>query len=196
MPTINDRYTAATDYVRRALSIVEAAGVAYSTNPVTGMIEWYAGRTKTVEPRNELAQIEARWRAASSDAQRAAIAREAELLADRVEESVPGAPQDRDRTNLYAGEIATATPATTYGQELDAQANEEWQWIKDTASVAKDRASSFGKWLLVGGAAVLSWKALDYLRERERSRQSRAESTEQRLNRSLERVAQRRSGRP
>ena len=38
-----------------------------------------------------------------------------------VEESLPGAPQDRARTNLYAGETPRGTPATTYGQELAMQ---------------------------------------------------------------------------
>src|SRR5579863_673542 len=126
MATVEDRYRPATDYVRRAISVVEAAGVAYTTNPVTGAIEWYAGRTKTAEPRAELDQIDARWLRATSDAQRAGIAREAELLADRVEENLPAAPQDRTRTNLYAGEVAQGTPATSYAQALDAEASDDW----------------------------------------------------------------------
>src|SRR5579863_5726409 len=131
MATVEDRYRPATDYVRRAISVVEAAGVAYSTNPVTGAIEWYAGRTKTAEPRAELDDVDARWLRATSDAQRAAIAREAELLADRVEENLPGAPQDRARTNLFAGEVATGTPPTSYSQEVTAEARNDWDWLAD-----------------------------------------------------------------
>src|SRR5262249_31297161 len=156
-----------TAYVRRAIDVVEKRGVAYTVDPITGLIEWYAGKTKTQQPRNELTRIEARWLRATSDGERSGIAREAELLADRVEESLPGAPQDRPRTNLYKGEVPKGTPATTYQQEVDRQRGEVWDWLKDTATRGADGASSIGKWLLLGGGVVLGWKALDYLRERE-----------------------------
>lgn len=196
MATVEDRYKAATDYVRHAIAVVEAGGIGYAVDPVTGAVEWYAARTKTAEPRDELAHLDARWLRAASDVQRAALAREAELLADRVEENLPGAPQDRARTNLYAGEVPHGTPATTYGQEVDAQAGEVWQWAKDKATFAKDAASSAGKWILVAGAGFLGWKALDFLAARERAHLQRAASSERRaLNSALERVAERRSRR-
>ena len=192
MSTVEDRYKAATDYVRRAIGVVEAGGIGYALDPVTGAVEWYAGRTKTAEPRNELARLDARWLRATSDAERAALAREAELLADRVEENLPGAPQDRARTNLYAGEVPHGTPATTYGQEVDAQAGEVWQWAKDKATSARDAASSVGKWIVVAGAGFLGWKALDFLAARERARLQREASSERRaLNAALERAAER-----
>ena len=53
MATAEERYAAATAYVRRAVSTVEARGIAYAIDPVTGLVEWYAGRTKTEAPRNE-----------------------------------------------------------------------------------------------------------------------------------------------
>jgi hypothetical protein len=198
MATIEERYKAATDYVRRAIAVVEARGVAYTTDPVTGTIEWYAGQMKTAQPRHELNQIDARWLRATGDAQRAAIAREAELLADRVEENLPGAPQDRQRTNLYKGEVARGKPATSYGEEVKTQAKEQlhplvgrWEWLKDKADEATHAASSIGQWILVGGAVVLGWRAFDYLAERERARQLRAGSTERRrLNTNLVRAAE------
>src|SRR5690348_3881120 len=101
MPTVEDRYATTTAYVRRAIAVVMDQGVGYSMDPITGLVEWYAGQTKTETARNELARIQARWLRATTDEERGAIAREAELLADRVEENLPGAPQDRQRTNLY-----------------------------------------------------------------------------------------------
>lgn len=194
MPTVQERYAAATAYVRRAISTVEDRGLAYAIDPITGLVEWYAGKTKTTEPRNELAHIQARWLRATTDDERAKIARDAELLADRVEESLPGAPQDRARTNLYKGETPKGTPATSYAQEVDNQAGEVWGWIKDKANFAANEASSIGKWLLVGGGVVLAWKGVDYLRERERNRVRSASGRMQRaLNASLVRVATRSS---
>ncbi len=64
------------------------------------------------------------------------------------------------------------------------------------ATFARDAASSVGKWILVGGAGFLGWKALDFLAARERARLQRAASSERRaLNSALERVADRRSKR-
>src|SRR5437899_98659 len=114
MPTVDDRYRAATGYVRRAVETVEKRGVGFAEDPITGMIEWYSGRTKTETPRNELARVEARWLRATNDKDRVTVARDAELLADRVQESLPGAPQDRVRTNLFKGEVQTSTLETSY----------------------------------------------------------------------------------
>jgi sugar phosphate isomerase/epimerase len=122
MATVEERYMAATAYVRRAVDVVEERGITYLIDPVTGIVEWYAGKTKTQQPRNELTRIEARWLRTATDTDRAAVARDAELLADRVQESLPGAPQDRVRTNLYEGETPKGTPATSYAQEVAMQA--------------------------------------------------------------------------
>jgi hypothetical protein len=187
MATVEERYATATAYVRRAIATVEDRGVGYIVDPTTGIIEWYAGRTKTAQPRNELARIEARWLRATNGGERAAVARDAELLADRVEENLPGAPQDRQRTNLYPGETPKGTPATTYADEVRGELGRGWGWVKTRLS---DGASNVGTWLLVGGGVVLSWKALDYLRERERQRALRAaDEDESQLNAELEHVA-------
>jgi hypothetical protein len=192
MPTVEERYRAATAYVRRAIVAVEDRGVVYAIDPVTGFVEWYAGNVKTGQPRADLARIEARWLRATRDDERAQIARDAELLADRVEENVPGAPQDRLRTNLYSGETPTAAPPTTYYGEAASQAGEVWGWVKDTASSAAEGAASVGKSLLIGGGVVLGWKLFDYLRERERDRvRSASGRTRRALNASLERTVSR-----
>jgi hypothetical protein len=196
MPTVEERYKAATEYVRRAVATVEARGVAYTIDPVSGIVEWYAGKTKTAEPRHELARIEARWLRATTEDERGNIARDAELLADRVEESLPGAPQDRARTNLYKGETPKGTPATSYAQEVDNQSGEVWGWIKDRAGSFTHEAWSVGKWLLVGGGIIGGWKLLDFLRERERNRlRSASGRTQRALNASLERAAGSRNAR-
>src|SRR5437660_491586 len=114
MPTVEGRYAAATRYVRRAIATVENQPFTYVVDPITGLVEWYAGRTKTEPARNDLSRIEARWLRATTDIERARVARDAERLADRVQEALPGAPQDRDRTNLFKGERPTSTPTTSY----------------------------------------------------------------------------------
>ncbi|MCU1282403.1 MAG: hypothetical protein JWM53_5949 [bacterium] len=190
MPTVEERFHAATAYVRRAIAAVEDKGVVYAIDPVTGFVEWYAGKVKTAQPRNDLARIEARWLRATGDDERTQIARDAELLADRVEENLPGAPQDRIRTNLYAAETPKSTPATSYYGEVANQTDEVWDWVKQRASGAADGVSTVAKALLAGGGIILGWKVFDYLRERQRREQVRAGATErQRLNTNLSRAA-------
>jgi hypothetical protein len=192
MPTVEERYQAATAYVRRAIAAVEDRGVAYVIDPVTGFVEWYAGKIKTDVPRAELARIEARWLRAIRDDERGQIARDAELLADRVEENLPGAPQNRERTNLYAGERPTGTAPTSYYGEVADQTREMWDSLKDAANRAADAASGLEKMLLLGGGVVLGWKVLDYMRERQREQlRSADDRTRRALNASLERAASR-----
>lgn len=192
MASVEERYKAATAYVRRAVTTVENRGIAYAVDPITGLIEWYAGRTKTEPARNELARIDDRWLMAKSDIERAKVARDAELLADRVQETLPGAPQDRRRTNLWEGEDQKSTPATSYYGEVADQANETWGWLKDKASYVADEAGTLAKFLLVGGGVVVAWKLVDYLRAREQQKQTRSSSgTRRQLNTNLARVANR-----
>ena len=168
MPNVMDRYEAATSYVRRAIAAGESPPVRYSVNPINGLIEWYAGPTKTEPAKRELTRIEARWLRATSDTERSKIARDAELLADRVQEALPGAPQDRQRTNLSRDEKPTSTPATSYGDELAREAELAWGRAKGAASSTADGARSLATWLLIGGAVVVSWRAFGYLDRRER----------------------------
>jgi hypothetical protein len=196
MPTVEQRYTAATAYVRRAVATVEDRGVGYAVDPITGIVEWYAGKTKTEPARNELTHIEARWLRATHDIDRARVARDAELLADHVQESLPGAPQDRQRTNLYKGEVPTGTPATSYYEEAASQAGEYWDWATSKAQSLADDVKSVGTWLLLGGGVVLGWKVVDLLRERQHTAEARAAgATRHALNTALARVAVRRDAR-
>lgn len=160
MATIEQRYLAAVAYVRRAIERVERQNL--SVIPALSAIEWYAGRTKTESSRNELERIEARWLRAANDIDRARIAREAELLADRVQENLPGAPQDRTRTNLTKGEVATSTPATSYLGEAE-------RHVADSASAfifeathavaaASEQLEKLSSTLVVAGALFLGWK--------------------------------------
>src|SRR5690242_17579220 len=104
MATAEERYRAATRYVERAMGEVERGSLWSYLHPLTAGIETVAGVYKTETAHHDLDRIEARWLRAASDGERAQIAREAELLADRVQENLPGAPQDRQRTNLVLGE--------------------------------------------------------------------------------------------
>jgi len=186
MPTVEQRYQAATAYVHRAINVVQDRGFRYVIDPVTGLVEWYAGRTKTDVPRTELARIEARWLRATRGDERSQVARDAELLADRVEENLPGAPQNRERTNLYSGEAPTAAPPTSFYGEIADRSAELWSGLRDAAERAAAAASLVEKTLLVGGGLWAAWKAVEYLRSRARTTD---EGSPHALNESLERVA-------
>src|SRR5258706_16112375 len=101
MATVEQRYGTAHEYVNRAVRQVEAGAVHTwaSILPPVFATEVYAGRLKTEEVKNELRRIEERWLRAGTDIERARVARDAELLADRTEENLPGAPTDWKRTN-------------------------------------------------------------------------------------------------
>jgi hypothetical protein len=107
------------------------------------------------------------------------VRREFEHLADHVEETLPGAPQNRARTNLYKGEVPKAAPATSYVGEVADQAGEVWDWVSNKARDAGKKASTVASLLLLGGGIAAAWKAVDYFATRERNR----------LNASLEHAA-------
>jgi hypothetical protein len=183
MATVEQRYEHAVAYVHRAVDVVENGPDTY--DPISGLIEWYAGRKKTEPVRDELVKIEARWMRAASDIERARVARDAELLADRVKENLPGAPQDWKRTNLYKDEKEKHAPATSYSEEAKHQAGAVWGWAKDAAGSASHVAGGVGRWLLIGGGALLAWKAVGVVRRRQR----RNERTRVRLSSALEHAA-------
>ena len=176
--SIEERYKRAVAYVHRAVDGVERAGFDSS------VVDWYAARNRTEPARNELAHVEAQWLRATTDIERARVARDAELLADRTQESLPGAPQDRERTNLWPGETPTSTPATSYGDELAHQAHAAWDWTKDALRQTGNDIASLGMWLLVVGGIVLGVKVLGPARQRQ------AASTQRTLNRRLVRLAE------
>lgn len=177
--SIEERYTAAVSYVRRAVDTVERTGWNSS------LVDWYAARNRTEPARDELAHVEARWLRATNDIDRARIARDAELLADHTQETLPGAPQDRARTNLWKGEIATSTAATSYADELEHQAHDVWNWTKNTLRQTANDAVSIGTWLLIGGGILLALK----IGKAQKRDQLQAGATRRALSRQLERAA-------
>jgi hypothetical protein len=180
MATVEQRYSDSVAYVERAIATVEEQNSSW--NPITRAIEGYAGKTKTEPVRNELHHIRDRWGSASHDIERARIARDAELLADRTQENLPGAPQDRKRTNLFKGEKPTSTPATSYGDEAKEQAAHAVRWVQAKARAVSQKLDEpwhVGRWLLIGGGVVLAWSLL---RSSGRDqRQSRARALNRRL---------------
>src|SRR5579862_1593579 len=190
MATTTERYETAVAYVQRAITLVQGAAVA--PDGATALIEWYAGRKKTETPRAELDRIEARWLRATTDVERTRVARDAELLADRVQEDLPGAPQDRQRTNLFKGEKQKATAATSYAHEVDEQflkvthAREAFDWLRREGDAISRGFEAFGKWMLIAGGALLAYRVVSG--SSERPRQS-ADPTARDLNRALERAA-------
>jgi hypothetical protein len=114
-------------------------------------------------------------------------------LADRVQETLPGAPQDRRRTNLFKGEQQTSTPETSYAGELAAQAGLVFHGIGNSATSAAEALATVGKLLIAGGTLVAGWKLATYLRERSRRKDQRSAVDECRaLNANLARAASRR----
>jgi hypothetical protein len=174
MATIDDRYKAATAYVRRAINAAKPSRL----NPAR-----YFGGDPTTPVGNELAQLEARWLRAANDLDRAAAARDAELLADRTQENLPGAPQDRVRSNLFRGEQQRATPAPSYLQEVANQVVDDWHWLTGQASKTSDAADKVADVLTlvaIGGGILLAIKALDAVAPRRDGAATAAE-----LNRQL-----------
>src|SRR5262249_40642568 len=123
------------------------------------------------------------------------IARDAELLADRAQENLPGAPQDRPRTNLYPGEVPKGTPATSYTGELVSQAQEvgrdAWGWFSHKADRAASVLGDVGQWLLIGGGVLLGIQAFGLLRDMERRRNLRWAPTRRMVNMRLAELAER-----
>jgi hypothetical protein len=108
------RFSESAQYIRRAIGEVRTAA------PWWNPIDQHAARLKTEPYEHELIRLERRWELATADKDRDAIARAAELLADRTQETLPGAPQDRQRTNLFKGEAVSHAPATSSRGEVRA----------------------------------------------------------------------------
>lgn len=137
------RYDAATMYAAGQIARWR------TLNPVSAIVA-----DVTTPYYNDLGAIQKRWDAAEDEATRATIARDAERLADRVQETMPGAElKGWKRTNLERGETPKVTPDSSYARE-----------VKDTASeyatAAKKKIEETFKWrwwmtaLVVGGIVV------------------------------------------
>ena len=187
MATIEERYQSATAYVRRAISVVERGpGI---DDSLTASIEAYAGRLKTSVVRGDLERIEARWLRAATAFERARLARDAELLADRTQESLPGAPQDRKRTNLFPGETPSSTPSTSFEREVDSQAGFVWSWLKQRGSAAAGTVAAVSRLVVVGGVAFVGYELYRLARARHRAQ---TRNSRRALNAALVDAAERR----
>lgn len=182
MSTTVERYESARRYVERAVAAVEHEALTSSVVPVLDGFEWYGSRLRTETARNDRSRLEARWLRATTDKERVGIARDMELLADRVAESLPGAPQDWKRTNLGKNEAASATAKPSLSDELKAEAGSTWSTIE--SQVARPATSILG-WLAAGALAVGGWKLWQFVRSDEGGERRR-------LNRALERIVARR----
>jgi|GEM_PF-2444716 len=105
-----ERYHAALAYIRRALTATEASW--------WNALEWRASELKQAPFKAELAKLQARFASKLDAKTLETVARDAELLADRTKETLPGAPPDWKRTNLYTGEVEKQTAATSFFGEV------------------------------------------------------------------------------
>lgn len=164
MATAAERYNRATGYAHRAIDTVSRSMWS------VGVVDYFANQEKTKTARQDLERIEARWWRAATDREREGIARDAELLADRIKENLPGAPLDWQRSNLAAQEIEKTQPATTFSTDLSERATELWA----NASVAAERTSQgvtqLGALLLLGGGLYLGSQIVLLLRSKEATR--------------------------
>lgn len=152
-----NRYHDAVAYVDRVIDTVEKSG---------GVVDReIANPLKTQVARAELQQIKSRWLRSTADSERTRIARDAELLADRVQENLPGAPQDRRRSNLFKGEKERSTPATSFDSEIANRAAVVWDWVKREAKEASSPATIRGL-LFWGGALAVGYVAVSALTHR------------------------------
>jgi hypothetical protein len=106
MPTVVERYVAATGYVRRAVGAVEKQPIAYWVRP-DGSVEWYTGADKAAPFRSDLSRVEAAWLRAATEEARENAARDAEALALRAIEALPPLGCARD-----AGLVDIQTPGS------------------------------------------------------------------------------------
>ena len=178
MATATERYNRATSYAHHAI-----ASVSRSMWSV-GVFDYYGNQEKTKTARQDLERIEARWWRASVESERNLIARDAELLADRIKENLPGAPLDWQRTNLAAGEIEKTQPPTTFASDLNDRANEVWAWASGAAERTTHGVTQIGAFVLIGGGLLLGSQVVSLLRGKQANR----------LLVSLERTANERGG--
>jgi|SRR6266542_2744366 len=164
--TAQQRYDAATAYVRRAIKHVHSGWDWF----LQGAADAYAGSLKVEPVENELRHIEERWMRATTESERMKVAIDAENLADRTKENLPGAPQDWTRTNLYHGEAEHSTAATSYSQEVVREARDDWNWVASKATSTGEKTAGVAKLLLWGGGIYLGIKIVDELGARRRTR--------------------------
>ncbi len=157
------RYALAKEYVNHAVATVLALGL-YSP------VDQIAARDKTAPVISDANKIEKKWLRATSDKERDAIAREAENLADRTKENLPGAPSNWKRTNVYRGEVEKQTPATNYAGEVVDEATLRAKQVGGGVGALFSGLGGAAKLALAGGAIFLGWKLVSAFTPAERRR--------------------------
>src|SRR5579862_9698601 len=61
MPTVHEKYAAATAYVQGVVATVEKQPMSFVVNPTTGRVAWFAGTERAAPFRFQLALLAARW---------------------------------------------------------------------------------------------------------------------------------------
>ena len=154
------RYEAAKAYVDRAVATVIALGM-YSP------FDQIAAREKTAPVISDAKKLDAKWLRATTETAREALAREAENLADRTKENLPGAPSDWKRTNLYKGEAEKQTAATTYAAAVADEASLRVGQVGQGLGALFSGLGGAAKLALVGGAVFVGFKLVSAFRSRE-----------------------------
>jgi hypothetical protein len=116
MSTVEDRYRAATGYVRRAVAAVEQQPIGYRLAP-GGKVEWFAARDLAGPFRAALLQIEGAWLRAASDDARRQTAERAEALALRAIDALPPLGCTRDAGLIEIPDLLTYPPAELSGSQ-------------------------------------------------------------------------------
>ena len=156
-PTAKERYDAAMLYAKREVAQREAMGLG------TNIIDLLAIRNEIAPFKSDIVKIESLWKKAVGESGKNAAAREAELLADRVQELLQGASQARTKTNTSnrSGIVPTGAPDDGYTErEKSAPVQDYWWHVKSEAKSDLDAVKNKFKWpwwgtaLIIGGVAV------------------------------------------
>jgi hypothetical protein len=109
---------------------------------------------------NDYTSIKSRW-AAANDSNRSAIMLEAEALANRVQQTMPGATMGTwRRTNLDPGETPRTTPDISYAKEVKGTAAEQAAAVQAAAAGMKKKLEDTFKWPWWGTALIVSGLAV------------------------------------
>ena len=158
------RYEAAKAYVDRAVATVLALGM-YSPMDALG------AREKTAPVVSDTKKLDAKWLRATTETVREALAKEAENLADRTKENLPGAPPDWKRTNLYKGETEKQAAPTTYAGAVAEEASLRAHQVGQGLGFLASGLGGVAKLGLLGGAVFLGLKLVSaFESRRERAR--------------------------
>ncbi len=146
MPTVDERYAAATNRVRSTIAAVGRQQIGYALDR-QGAARWFKGSEEAATLDAALAPIETRWLRATQIDERERAAREAEQLADRVAPAAYGCERD-------AGLIDVESPGNVLDEmntvlalirqlDADVRSSHVSQEFKDSWQVFVDEYKTF-----------------------------------------------------